>query len=214
MLSRSRTESSIDEANRQSRLREAAHPDARSPQNMTFDRTGSITDFTANSSPSIHRSSSLQRANWSQDDDSPLSAKPVRPSITPSNSSVRTYAGKSRSFLIAFPNPVVADRSQGLDVFNVTGDGPLTQSQEDELDTVHESYTDLRLRWGVDNSEDDPHPTACSAGEGSMPPNMMNDLKSISELRSKGETRRFLDEMGYLFEGLDPSCPVGVRRGR
>ena len=42
----------------------------------------------------------------------------------------------------------------------------------------------------------------------------MNDLKSISELRSKGEFRRFLDDMGYLFEGLDPQVAVNVRRGR
>jgi hypothetical protein len=43
---------------------------------------------------------------------------------------------------------------------------------------------------------------------------MMNPLKSISELRNKGESRRFLDEVGYLFEGLDPKCGVGLRRAR
>ena len=43
---------------------------------------------------------------------------------------------------------------------------------------------------------------------------MMNDLKSISELRSKGEARRFMDDVGYLFEGLDPDGAIGVRRGR
>lgn len=34
---------------------------------------------------------------------------------------------------------------------------------------------------------------------------LYNNLSSITDLRSKGESRRFLDEIGYLFEGLDPS---------
>ncbi|KAG6879928.1 hypothetical protein C0992_009283 [Termitomyces sp. T32_za158] len=42
----------------------------------------------------------------------------------------------------------------------------------------------------------------------------MNPLKSITELRSKGESRRFLDEVGYLFEGMDSSVGVGLRRAR
>lgn len=94
-------------------------------------------------------------------------------------------------------------------------DAAFEASQEEDIDTVRESYTDLRIRWGVDNSEDDPYPPTGKDGDTStLPPNMMNDLKSISELRSKGETRRFLDEMGYLFEGLDPLGAIGVRRGR
>jgi hypothetical protein len=47
-----------------------------------------------------------------------------------------------------------------------------------------------------------------------LPPNMMNDLKSITELRSKGESRQFMDEVGYLFEGMGRDVGVGVRRGR
>jgi hypothetical protein len=46
------------------------------------------------------------------------------------------------------------------------------------------------------------------------PNGLTNDLKSITELRSKGESRRFLDEVGYLFEGMEPSGGVGVRRAR
>ncbi|KAG1803482.1 uncharacterized protein BJ212DRAFT_1395763 [Suillus subaureus] len=41
---------------------------------------------------------------------------------------------------------------------------------------------------------------------------MMNDLKSITELRSKGESRRFLDEVGYLFEGIESGCAIALRR--
>lgn len=41
-----------------------------------------------------------------------------------------------------------------------------------------------------------------------------NDLSTITELRSKGEARRFLDEMGYLFEGLEPGMAPSVLRSR
>jgi Wings apart-like protein regulation of heterochromatin len=38
---------------------------------------------------------------------------------------------------------------------------------------------------------------------------------SITELRSKGESRRFLDEVGYLFEGLEvPGMAASVQRSR
>ena len=99
-------------------------------------------------------------------------------------------------------------------------------NEEEDLHT-RESYTVLRERYGVDNSEDGPMlpPEIESAsdspnrkGKGKavqqLPEGMMNDLRSISELRNKGEARRFLDEVGYLFEGLDPEGTVGVRRGR
>lgn len=97
---------------------------------------------------------------------------------------------------------------------------------------IRESYKDLRMRWGVDNSEDDPRlavsarfslePQNGRKGKGkakdrprvALPPNMMNDLKSITELRSKGESRRFMDEVGYLFEGMERGAGVRVRRGR
>jgi hypothetical protein len=121
--------------------------------------------------------------------------------------------------------------------------GPTSLSQgptdDDEFET-QESYSSLRSRWGVDNSEDDPHPsydisspaksttTASEAspsrngnGKGKaairtvpVPNGMMNALKSISELRNKGESRRFLDEVGYLFEGLDSKCCIALRRSR
>ena len=99
---------------------------------------------------------------------------------------------------------------------------------------IRESYKDLRVRWGVDDSEDvsrpavsartSPEPENGRKGKGKgkakdrpkvlLPPNMMNDLKSITELRSKGESRRFMDEVGYLFEGMDRNVGVSVRRGR
>jgi Wings apart-like protein regulation of heterochromatin len=57
----------------------------------------------------------------------------------------------------------------------------------------------------VDVSSDD------EIGEGLMGP---LDLKSISELRDKGENRRFLDEIGYLLEGLDSKMTIPVKRLR
>lgn len=41
---------------------------------------------------------------------------------------------------------------------------------------------------------------------------LYNNLSSITDLRSKGESRRFLDEIGYLFEGLETSGTLSVRR--
>lgn len=167
------------------------------------------------------------------DDSSSPAIRP--PAAGPSN--VRTYAGNSRSFLVALPAQSHAGRDlPGGD--DLLGASQQTELEEEDFDT-RESYTTLRLRYGVDNSEDDPIPplapadpastTNSPSGEGKrkgkgrhsapeppaerLPEGMMNDLKSISELRSKGEARRFLDEVGYLFEGLDPEGAIGVRRG-
>ena len=90
----------------------------------------------------------------------------------------RTYSGHSRSFLISL-------------------------SKDDNL-SEPESYSSLRMRWGVDFEEHD----------SVLPPNMMNNLKSITELRSKGESRRFLDQAGYLLEGMDPSNSSALKRSR
>ncbi|KAG9311646.1 hypothetical protein JVU11DRAFT_7881 [Chiua virens] len=121
---------------------------------------------------------------------------------------IRTYTGTSRSFLVALPVP----------------DAPLNTVEDDT--EPHESYSDLRARWGIDMPEDEPQlyqdeqpavPTPLRRNPSehcqlSLPAGMMNDLKSITELRSKGESRRFLDEVGYLFEGLNDSSAISLRR--
>lgn len=123
----------------------------------------------------------------------------------------------------------------------IRGSAGIGHELENSLEEERESYTSLRLRYGIDASEDDPIPPTTvpslppsprdaskRKGKGrshqhgqhapqpteKLPEGMMNDLRSISELRSKGEARRFLDEVGYLFEGLDPTGALGVRRGR
>lgn len=108
----------------------------------------------------------------------PISRSPQRPG--------RTYS-KSRSFLIE----VSRDETQ-MDVDAQPARASHTQNEQDPSETHRESYSELRSRWGLDNSEQDP--------ELNMP---VNDLNSIGEMRSRGETRRFLDELGYLFDGLD-----------
>lgn len=123
---------------------------------------------------------------------SPTQSKPILTKHT------RTYAGASRSYRIALPAADLA-----------------------EPDDTRESYADLRSRWGVDNSEDDPRlfdndtrtlKRTASVGSRVLANGMMNDLKSITELRSKGESRRFLDEVGYLFEGIEGGCAIALRR--
>ena len=104
----------------------------------------------------------------------------------------------------------------------------LTQGQDE---ASQESYADLRTRWGVDKSEDDLLPveevvspsrrlkrnSSKTLSQSSLTYNasgMMNDLKSITELRNKGESRRFMDEVGYLFEGLEAASAITLRRTR
>lgn len=164
-----------------------------------------------------------------------ISSPPVRPSIA-ALTSIRTYGGKSRSFLVELPKSASASALLGSGSQSQSQEDDLLQPSQEEEFEIRESYTELRARWGVDNSEDDPwpppvNPTTVDAeaspsskrkGKGKqalppppqLPPGMMNDLKSITELRIKGETRRFFDDMGYLFEGLDPKGAIGVRRGR
>ena len=146
---------------------------------------------------------------------------------------MRTYAGKSRSFLVALPAAQLGVGGRSPSASNGTGldeSGAYIGSQEDDFE-IEESYTDRRIRLGIDNSEDDPRPwspppesTSPSKRKGKgkqaeppllpLPNGMMNDLKSITELRSKGENRRFLDEVGYLFEGLEAGAPLNIRRAR
>lgn len=144
--------------------------------------------------------------------------------------SMRTYAGKSRSFLVAIPAAQMGVGGLSRHALNPTGfddGGAYVGSQDDDFE-IEESYTDRRIRLGIDNSEDDPRPWSPPSESASpskrrgrvetppvpLPNGMMNDLKSITELRSKGENRRFLDEVGYLFEGLEAASPLNIRRAR
>ncbi|KAI0764887.1 hypothetical protein C8Q74DRAFT_1204781 [Fomes fomentarius] len=217
MLGRSRTESSIISISSASDADHSSAP--ATPKKLRAFVSDSVVG-----SPSSHAQSQSPSKVKPSDD---VSSPPVRPSLA--NSNIKTYAGKSRSFLVALPPSQAA--SMGMDASSMNErNAMLMDSQEDDFE-VRESYTELRQRWGVDASEDDPRPSSPQhlpspkrKGKAKglprqeepvrlLPNGMINDLKSITELRSKGETRRFLDEVGYLFEGLEPHGPLGVRRG-
>ncbi|KAJ6561070.1 hypothetical protein DFH09DRAFT_1160370 [Mycena vulgaris] len=200
MLSRSRTESSIASG--------SGGGSKDSSQSRVFSRTPSLP-------------SAFEPTNSGTKPQAPEAVhSPIpRPKMTTG----RTYAGSSRSFLIPIPvNPTSLDQ--------------LREELDDEF-ASRESYTSLRTRWGVDNSEDDPYvygsptrsgsnrstpkasPVKGGKGKGKarpepvpLPNGMMNALKSITELRNQGESRRFLDEVGYLWEGLEKSSGLGLRR--
>lgn len=68
-------------------------------------------------------------------------------SRTPSQSRTRTYAGKSRSFLMAVSvDSLVGKQEPNTDILGVT----LTDT---DREAIRESYSELRHRWGVDNNE-------------------------------------------------------------
>jgi hypothetical protein len=113
----------------------------------------------------------------------------------------KTYS-KSRSFLIEIPH----DRdTMDLDGQKEGINGAQSPNLDDiDLKDIHrESYSELRSRWGVDDSENDP-----------MLNVPINELNSIGEMRSRGETRRFLDEVSFLLDGLDPNAPNGSKGAR
>ncbi|KAK4696442.1 hypothetical protein P7C70_g8379, partial [Phenoliferia sp. Uapishka_3] len=65
-----------------------------------------------------------------------------------------------------------------------------------------ETYSALRAKWGVDEEEELTEEVAGT------------QLKSITQMRAKGENSRFVDEFEYLLEGLEPKMAIGVRRAR
>lgn len=212
MLGRTRTEPSIDDdPSMDTSLDSLA---SKSSSNVSigltrFHQPGQVIDMTASGS------SLSQMSTFPEEQSQSLAPGPSTAPLQ--QFGLRTYAGRSRSFLVELPTESNTD--SGVDADDLAFD-------------TRESYKDLRLRWGVDNSEDDPRPAVSSypspepesgrKGKGKakdrpkamLPPNMMNDLKSVTELRSRGESRRFMDEVGYLFEGMDQTVGVRVRRGR
>lgn len=194
---------------------EPENRDSTRRQSLLSMKTDTVIDLTEEA-PSTN--TSIKMAKSTSFDDSPHANDHA--------TNLRTYGGASRSFLIAIP----ANQIPSLNDSQLTEDSAasLLQSQEDEFGT-HESYTSLRSRWGVDNSEDDPHQPLAEGSTtwlkkkkgkpGRAPPvplpgPSVSELRSITELRNTGESRRFNDEVGYLFEGLTPESELSVKRGR
>lgn len=100
----------------------------------------------------------------------------------------RTYA-RSRSFLVELPRDTLSMEIDSAEV----GSPSAKKDAPHEDESIHrESMNDLRSRWGLHESEQDLNTP-------------INDLNSMGEMRSRGESRRFLDEVGYLLDGLDSS---------
>ncbi|KAJ3761783.1 hypothetical protein EV360DRAFT_37105 [Lentinula raphanica] len=180
MLGRSKTESSLEGQS--------------SSPNSTLDRTSSLPSFQTPTKSKILPPPAVSEP----------SSSPQRPALV----NKRTYAGKSRSFLVE----LAVDQSIPPDL-------------QDDYNN-RESYAALLSRWGVDNSEDEPYPepgipspskSSTSTPNGSplkgkskvrlkqdmnSPSGAIKPLRSITEIRNKGESRRFLDEVGYLLEGM------------
>ncbi|KAJ7813168.1 hypothetical protein B0H14DRAFT_2854910 [Mycena olivaceomarginata] len=162
-------------------------------QNRVLDCSGSGSGGgSKNSSTSsiLSRTPSLPNAFKPPNPPPPSPTKPAEAKQSPMprpKMTGRTYAGTSRSFLSPFlstPPPWSSCRRNSTMRF-----------------ASRESYTSLREGKGKDSTE----PVPLANG-------MMNPLKSITELRNQGESRRFLDEVGYLWEGLDKSGGLGLRR--
>lgn len=151
------------------------------------------------------RTSTVQKtASWpmlspspSKSDGSPVTnlqrASEMQHDAPLSRPTLRTYSA-SRSFLVPLSSAT-------------PGDHPSLQTDDlESQDAIqHESYADLRKKYRVDLSSDDDMETGISGPV---------DLKNISELRDKGENRRFMDDMGYLLEGLAPKMSIAVKRLR
>ncbi|KAG8978674.1 hypothetical protein FRC05_009946 [Tulasnella sp. 425] len=139
---------------------------------------------TASDSPNPLRNRTESLSNVSPQGGSPLkpSTSVQRPDSPPPSRPTARTYAKSRSFLVDLSENLLQD--------------PDSQGSE-----LRESYQDLRARWGMDQDEDD-----------LLANSQLNDLRTGIELKNKGETRRFLDELGYLFEGLEPKEPLSVRR--
>lgn len=68
-----------------------------------------------------------------------------------------------------------------------------------EEEGLRESYEEQRKRYEVDTGEADPF--------------LAKAPEPIADMRSKGENRRFMGEIGFLIEGIQGSAG-GARRSR
>nr|XP_031863392.1 uncharacterized protein CI109_001267 [Kwoniella shandongensis]KAA5530464.1 hypothetical protein CI109_001267 [Kwoniella shandongensis] len=110
----------------------------------------------------------------------------------------RTY-GKTRTILVEVPQGEVEEVSKI----------PSRKDQEDDS-PPQASYAELREKFEVDNSI-----TASGSGSGNLMPEflMAKAPQTVSDMRSRGENRRFTDELGYLVDGIaDSSTGISFKR--
>lgn len=163
-------------------------------------RAPSTPQSSINSSPARSLSSTIQKTS-SLPNLQPTPSKsadgetPTAESHLPPRPTLRTYSS-TRSFLA----PLQMSFTEGDEEPSEEADN--IESQEE---FHHESYADLRKKYRIDLSSDDDMDTGIS---GPL------DLKTVGELRDKGENRRFMDDLGYLLEGLASNMTLAVKRLR
>lgn len=133
MLSRSRTESSIESSPKsQEEILPRSYSMADSPSRSNVTSTAGPSRF--REKPESQNDQEYSQSSTSEPSGSQIKeAKNVR----------RTYAGQSRSFLLALPTSSLSGGRNGLK----------TENLDDDDDDLRDSYQELRRRWGVDNTE-------------------------------------------------------------
>ncbi|WVQ80829.1 hypothetical protein IAT38_002936 [Cryptococcus sp. DSM 104549] len=109
----------------------------------------------------------------------------------------RTY-GKVRTMMVE-----VSQAGEGR------GSGVLGDT-EDEDTMPQASYAELRQRYEVDNTVD-----PSESGSASLLAELLQAKapQTVSDMRSRGENRRFTDQLGYLVEGMtDSSASMAFKR--
>ncbi|VDB95591.1 unnamed protein product [Peniophora sp. CBMAI 1063] len=130
--------------------------------------------------------------------------------------SIKTYAGRSRSFLAPMPGAGLMDfdlvpepasyrelrKELGVDDFEPLSSPPTSPRRP----------TSPRKSNSVKGKARDDGLATLGAGKPKLAPNMHNDVRGLSELRNRGEARRFLDAVQDLFDGLSPESAPAIRR--
>ncbi|OCF33011.1 hypothetical protein I316_05349 [Kwoniella heveanensis BCC8398] len=110
----------------------------------------------------------------------------------------RTY-GKTRTMLSEVSNV-------DLELSKLNGGG-----EAEEAVVLEESYAELRDRFEIDNATIE----RPGSGSGSLMPELLSARapQTVSDMRSKGENRRFMDELSYLIDGIsDPTSGAALKR--
>lgn len=133
MLSRSRTESSIESSPKsQEEILPRSYSMADSPSRSTVPSAAGPSRF--REKPESQNDQEYSQSSMSEPSGSQIKdVKNVR----------RTYAGQSRSFLLALPaSSLLGGQNESK-----------AENLDDDDDALRDSYQELRRRWGVDNSE-------------------------------------------------------------
>lgn len=230
MLARSKTETAVEGPSNPFSL-----ADKRTPSLPIISSVQDDLPLSQSPSRSPTRANSLMDVSASS---TPLLSVPALASSSTATTVSRTYAGQSRSYLVPLGPATGLEDVDEDDEFSRESYATLRQRWG-----VDESEDDPYF-FSIDGDQQSsqspgqsPSKSRAYGGRGTvtpvaspskgknkagiqqfrapaLPPNMMNPLKSITELRNKGESRRFLDEVAYLLDGMAKSQGTGLIRSR